>query len=362
MQRTNTFFRGFLSVHFFRHSASIAVLMLLTLGIMSFNVGKGLQTSKSHSSASSDSTAVGQSKAFDSLLVGSYANDEATIGQMFTMNDDMESFIKSYNRKEGEEFAAMKTWGKPYFDLMDNILAKNGLPVQLKYICVIESNLKANTVSHSGATGPWQLMRDEGKMFGLKMEKGFDERKDYAKSTAVAAGLLKNLYNQFGDWLLVVAAYNCGNGAMRRAIAKAGTNNYWVVQNYLSLQARNHVKKYIATHYMFEGCGGWTTITSEKAVQCRAAIAGMHANKANDTTSNTTIEIRGKYNQGVLASYLMIEQQVFARLNPGMDEVLLQGKPYRLTLPNNKLPLFLANRKEILEQSVQLFLSAAVNK
>jgi len=159
----------------------------------------------------------------------------------------------------------------------------------------------------------------------------------------------------------VIGAYNCGDGAMRRAIAKAGCRDYWVVERYLSTQARNHVKKYIATHYIFEGCGGWTTITNAEAAECRAAIAKLSNNKADDIANTTTIEIRGKYSATVLVNSLKMEEDVFNKLNPGMADAVLQGKAYPLTLPNNRLPLFLANRLQLLEQSLQLLLSSAAS-
>ena len=359
MRKTTTFLQGFLSVHFFRHSAGITVLMLFTLSIMSFRFGKIVNFSKKTSTHTTDTSTINSNKTISNLLADPMASEDSVVRSLFKVNHTMESFLKDFKRRETEEFTDMKVWGKPYFDMMDEVLAKNGLPIQLKYLCVIESNLKAGTVSHSGATGPWQLMPDEGRMFGLCMKKGCDERKDYEKSTKVAAGLLKNLYNEFGDWLLVIGAYNCGNGAMRRAIAKAGSRDYWVVEKYLSAQARNHVKKYIATHYIFEGSGGWTTITNFQAAECRVAIAKISTNKADDLTNTTTIEIRGKYSPTVLVSSLMIDAEVFNKLNPGMAEALLQGKAYPLTLPNNKLPLFLANRVQLLQQSLQMFISSA---
>ncbi len=364
MRKTNIFLKGFLSANFFRHSAGIAVFMLFTISIMSFRDGKTFENVKKALKSTSDSSSNNSTKAFANLLTDPLADNTALFKTVFKINPAIESFVKEYTRKETEEYTDMKVWGKPYFDIMDEILAKNGLPVQLKYICVIESNLKANTVSHSGATGPWQLMADEGRMFGLVMKKGHDERKDYVKSTEVAAGLFKQLYSQYGDWLMVIAAYNCGTGAMRRAIAKAGTKNYWKVQNFLSAQARNQVKKYIATHYIFEGCGGWTTVSKEETAECQTTIAGLSNMKDTTATADNTatIEISGKYNSGVLINTLLIEDELFNKLNPGIDKELLQGKTYKLTLPKEKMPLFQSNRQQILEQSVQLFISAAVNK
>jgi membrane-bound lytic murein transglycosylase D len=326
---------------------------------MSFRFGGAPRFSARAAAGATDSTASTSAKTLANLLSDPVTENEIAIKGLFKMNPAVKPFLKDFTRKESEEFSAMKIWGKPCFSMMDEVLASNGLPVQLKYLAVIESNLKPGTVSHSGATGPWQLMPAEGRMFGLTMQKGNDERKDFRKSTEVAAILLKNLYNEFGDWLLAVGAYNCGNGAMRRAIAKAGSRNYWVVEKYLSAQARNHVKKYIATHYIFEGCGGWTTITSTEAAECRAAIACLNAGRDSAAGNTGTIEIRGKYNAAIMSEALMIDKAFFNRLNPGFEQTLLEGKVYQLTLPAGKMPLFIANKKQILEQSVQLLLSQA---
>jgi membrane-bound lytic murein transglycosylase D len=367
MLKTTSSSKGFSPVRFFRHAAGVAVFILFASSIMSFKYGGGTKTNKKAQASTPDSSLTNNStKAFSNLLVDPLADNAAATRNLFKLDTHMQPFLKDYKRRETEEYEEMKVWGKRYLDLMDEILSKNGLPVQLKYLCVIESNLKAGTVSHSGATGPWQLMADEGRRYHLIMRKGRDERKDFEKSTETVAGLLKTLYDEFGDWLLVIAAYNCGTGAMRRALAKAGTSDYWVVQKYLSEQARNHVKKYIATHYIFEGCGGWTTITCNEAVGCRAAMASLNEqNTLNDSAfeNNTiSVEINGKYNSAVLINALFIDEALFNRLNPDLDKELLEGNTYHLTLPVDKIPLFQSNRKQILEQSVQLLLSSAVNK
>jgi membrane-bound lytic murein transglycosylase D len=336
--------------------------MLFSLSIMSFRYGSGTVSSKNAVTNASDSIN-SSNNAFSTLLSNPVANNKVAIQGVFKLNPAMTSFIKGYKKRETEEYGDMKVWGKNYLQLMDEILAQNGLPIELKYLSVIESNLQAGTVSSSGATGPWQLMADEGRMFGLTMRKKNDERKDFEKSTEVAASLLKNLYSQFGDWLLVIAAYNCGCGGMRKAINKAGSKNYWKLEKYLPEQTRTHVKKYIATHYIFEGGGGWTTVTNDEALEYSAAIAKLDAQNINDASAKTaTIAISGKYNSAVLSNDLMIDKSLFSQLNPGIDKALLDGKTYELTLPADKMPLFQANRQQILEQSVQLFVTSAYNR
>jgi len=138
-----------------------------------------------------------------------------------------------------------------YFSTYDQILREKGLPLDLKYLSVIESGLKPAATSRIGAAGLWQFMRPTGRMMGLKITRNIDERRDVEKSTRAAADYLLRLYNQFDDWTLAIAAYNCGPGNMRKAIRKSGgKRNYWQVQKYLPKETREYVPKYIAMCYV----------------------------------------------------------------------------------------------------------------
>ena len=169
----------------------------------------------------------------------------------YQINDKAISFIQTYMDKQGPELIKMKSWAKPYFNLYDQILESRGIPTQLKYLSVIESHLSSNIVSSAGAVGPWQIMPDEALRLGLKLMP-VDERTDYQKSTLAAATILKELYDEFGDWLLVVAAYNGGAGRLRQVIQKMKSKDFWEIQYSLPLETRDHVKKFIATNYVFE--------------------------------------------------------------------------------------------------------------
>jgi len=116
------------------------------------------------------------------------------------------NFVQDFMIRNQEEMDEMKSWGRPYFDLIDGILAQYGLPTQLKYLAVIESNLKPTALSSVGAAGPWQLMPATARLLGLKVNRKVDERKNYSKSTKAAALYLRDLYTELGDWLLVIAA------------------------------------------------------------------------------------------------------------------------------------------------------------
>jgi membrane-bound lytic murein transglycosylase D len=157
--------------------------------------------------------------------------------------------------------------------MMDSVFTLYHLPTELKYLAVIESELKATAVSHVGAVGPWQLMASTARDLSLKVKGKYDERKNYNKSTVAAAKYLRDLYNQFGDWLLVIASYNSGPGKVLTAIKKSGSHNFWVLQNYLPAETRGHVKRFIATHYYFEGYGSITTLTKTEVMSYKRSVS-----------------------------------------------------------------------------------------
>jgi len=156
---------------------------------------------------------------------------------------------------------------------MDSVFTRYHLPTELKYLAAVESELKATAVSRVGAVGPWQLMASTARDLSLKVKGNYDERKNYYKSTVAAAKYLRDLYNQFGDWLLVIASYNSGPGKVLTAIKKSGSRNFWVLQNYLPAETRGHVKRYIATHYYFEGYGSITTLTKAEVTAYKQSVS-----------------------------------------------------------------------------------------
>jgi membrane-bound lytic murein transglycosylase D len=280
----------------------------------------------------------------------------------FELNPRVVPFVNEYLSKESEDLKSMKQWGKPYFAIYDKILQDNDLPVQLKYLSVIESSLNAHCSSGKGALGPWQLMPDEGKRFGLKMTDDYDERTSFTKSTKVAAKILKELYNDLGDWLLVIAAYNAGEGRVKQAINKAGSDNFWDIQKYLPEETRNHVKRYIATHYFFEGSGGWTTLTAAETREKKSVLANLQKRLDSliATANITTMQIVGKYNSEVVSRYLSMNAEEFNKLNPAFDKMLSDGNFYNIHLPIDKMTIFEDKRQFILQESVQKVLSGEV--
>lgn len=335
---------------------SAAVILFFALLSMSFKNPGDPKLIKNSPRNNSDST-----KGFKSLL-GAPANDQSIATGHFELNPKVLPFVTDYLGKQSNYFEGMKTWGLPYFTMYEKILSGRGLPVELKYLSVIESSLQTGIVSSAGALGPWQLMPDEARRFGLKVTSAYDERNNFVKSTEAASKLLKELYAQFDDWLLVIAAYNVGAGGVKRAIKKAGSSNFWDLQVYLPEETRTHVKKYIAAHYFFEGSGGWTTLTASESNEKKSAIVNM-LNRTADTlllNSMPVLELSGKYNSVVIANSLLMDIELFNKLNPFFDKTLSEGKPYSLRLPSDKMDIFKNKRQLMLYESVQLLLANTI--
>lgn len=272
------------------------------------------------------------------------------------LNPQMISFTQGYIKQYGKKMEEMKDWGRPYFDMMDEILTQHDLPKELKYLAVIESYLKTNARSRTGAVGPWQFMPATAKNMGLRVSKKYDERKDFVKSTHAASKYLTNLYSMYGDWLLVIAAYNGGPGKVDAAIRKSSSRDFWTLQKYLPAESQKHVKKFIATHYMMEGQGSITTVTKGETKESLA-----NTSVVTEASSSKTQSISGRYNSFVIMKHISIDIASFNRLNPNFDKLIAFNGNYELRLPNDKMDIFLAKKPVILDESMQLLLNSGTN-
>jgi len=273
-------------------------------------------------------------------------------------------FVQDYMEKNGEDLRKMKSWAKPYFNMMDGVLKKYGLPEELKYLAVIESELKSTATSWAGAVGPWQLMPQTARDLGLKVNRNIDERRNYAKSTHAAAKYLRDLYREFNDWLLVIAAYNGGPANVYSAIRKSqGSRNFWKLQYHLPAETRMHVKKFIGTHYIFEGQGSVTTLTKAEITEQLGVTATYLINRrlsAEELNNCKSMEVSGKYYSPAIVKNIMMDPSEFNRYNPDFDAIMGgNNNAYEIKLPADKMDLFIANKYIILNESVQMMLSGA---
>lgn len=293
---------------------------------------------------------------FKDLFIPTALTNGMTVEQL---NPMAVSFVDDYVARFGKTMDDMKDWGRPYFDMMDDILTEYGLPNQLKYLAVIESHLKNNARSWAGAVGPWQFMPATARVMGLRVSRNIDERRDYKKSTHAAARYLTHLYEIYGDWLLVIAAYNGGPGNVNKAIKRSGSKDFWQLQNYLPAESRNHVKKFIATHYIMEGVGGITTLTKQEVATYQLE-GGLTGSTTDDTVLPENVKtqtITGRYNARVMAKFLEMDEKSFNSLNPTLEKTLAKTSTYQLKLPEEKMQVFLTRKNDILDHSIQALLN-----
>ena len=291
-----------------------------------------------------------------------------TISYKAQINPNAELFVQDYMKNHSDYLQKMKQWGLPYFNLIETVLQQYGLPKELKYIAVIESNLSTAATSYKGAGGPWQFMPYTARDFGLKVNKYQDERRDYYKSTHAAARYLLILYRELHDWLLVMAAYNGGLGRVNNAIKKSRSKNFWNLQYYLPEESRTYVKRFIATHFIMEGTGGITTTeesSDNTSIKTNNPIENFTQNKttkapelnAEELIGLEVLPISGKYNAAIIAKNIEMDITLFNRYNPDFDGIMSTQGNFNLRLPISKMQLFVAKKYTILNETLQAILN-----
>jgi membrane-bound lytic murein transglycosylase D len=175
--------------------------------------------------------------------------NESTIP--FTFNAHVKSFIDLYANRRRQQASRMLGLSYVYFPMFEEYLSKYNLPFELKYLAMVESALNPTAGSKAGAKGLWQFMRGTGTEFGLKVTSLVDDRYDPEKETEAACQYMQSLYERYGDWFLVLAAYNSGPGTVNKAIIRAGgVKNYWAIWPYLPAETRGYVPAFIAVTYV----------------------------------------------------------------------------------------------------------------
>lgn len=168
-------------------------------------------------------------------------------------NQGLENIIKSFLKNRKRSFERLMAISEYYFPLFEEALDKLNVPLEIKYLAVVESALNPKAVSRVGATGLWQFMYQTGKQYGLKIDSYVDERSDPLKASEAAAQYMKNMYGIFGDWDLVLASYNSGPGNVAKAIRRSGgQQNYWNIRKNLPKETQGYVPAFLATMYIYE--------------------------------------------------------------------------------------------------------------
>ena len=226
-----------------------------------------------------------------------------------------------------------------YFPLFEEVLDRKGMPLELKYLPIIESAFNPVAVSRAGATGLWQLMYGTGSMLGLNINSYIDERRDPVKATEAAAELLKKLYDMYGDWNLVLAAYNSGPGTVNKAIARAGgVKNFWAIQNYLPAETRSYVPTYIAMVYVMNYYKDYKLVSSEPK---------------RELYTVDTVLITSKVGLKHISDVLGISADELQFLNPSIKTGVIPytANGFPLNLPINYFAMFEARKTDIMNDS-----------
>ena len=243
-------------------------------------------------------------------------------------NDIVKKHIEAYTTRLRNKVSFILAAANFYMPLFEEALDTYDLPLELKYLPIIESALNPTALSRQRASGLWQFMLRTGKIYGLENNSLVDERRDPIKSTWAAARYLKDLYNIYKDWNLVLAAYNCGPGNVNKAIRRAGgTTDYWEIYPFLPKETRGYVPGFIAANYVMH-------------YYCEHGICPLETQLP---ATSDTIHIHKDLNLNQVASVCNIDIEQLRSLNPQYKKDIVPGnsKPYVLRLPNNTANQFI---------------------
>lgn len=249
-------------------------------------------------------------------------------------NEIVQKFIDRYTGRLRHSVSYMLGASNFYIPIFEEALEAYGLPLELKYLPVIESALNPKATSHAGAAGLWQFMVATGKQYGLAINSLIDERRDPIKSSYAAAHYLKDLYNIFGDWSLVIAAYNCGPENINKAIHRAdGQADYWKIYPYLPRETRGYVPAFIAANYVMN-------------YYCEHNICPMRTTLPAKTD---TVVVSKDVHLKQIADVCGIDIEELRTLNPQYRRDIVNGnnKPSVIRLPANATNTFIANEDSI---------------
>lgn len=250
-------------------------------------------------------------------------------------NNVVKKYIEMYADRKREQVGYMLALGSYYFPMFEQALDRHGLPLELKYLPVIESALNPVAVSRAGATGLWQFMLRTGKGYGLEVNSLVDERRDPHKATDAAVRYLKDLYAIYGDWNLVIAAYNCGPGNVNKAIARSGgKRDYWEIYHRLPRETRGYVPAFIAANYIMNYYADHN-------------ICPAHSSATSSALD--TVQVNERLHLAQIAGVLDINVSELRRLNPQFKKDVIPGdfKAYSLVLPSEKMYAFIDQGSEI---------------
>src|SRR6185436_2669775 len=252
-----------------------------------------------------------------------------------TFNEQVKDYIHLYADRKRELTSRVLGLSRLYFPLFEEILDKEGLPIEFKYLSVVESALNPIAKSRVGATGIWQFMLNTGKLYDLKVNSYTDDRRDPVKATYAACKYFKDMYDIYRDWLLVIAAYNCGAGNVNRAIVRSGgKTNFWEISRYLPSETRGYVPAFIAVCY----------VMNYSAEHNIFPVAPAYSYFEVDT-----LMIHQRTTLSKIAKNVDLPLDVISFLNPVYKKGIVPEteQAQMIRLPANKISAFMLNGKDI---------------
>lgn len=262
-------------------------------------------------------------------------------------NSVVRRYIDMYVQKRRslvENLLGLSTYYMPIFE---QALEREGLPLELKYLPIIESALRPDATSRAGAAGLWQFMMRTGKSMGLEVNSLVDERRDPIKSSAMAARYLKDLYGIYHDWALAIASYNCGPGNVSKAIRRSGgKTDYWAIYPYLPRETRGYVPAFIAVNYVMN----YYSDHNICPVLTRRPLL------------TDTVQVTSRVHLKQISDVLQISLEEVRSLNPQYRRDIIPGniRPYTLVLPSQQIYAYIEAEDEILAHDAQLYAQRTV--
>jgi membrane-bound lytic murein transglycosylase D len=251
-------------------------------------------------------------------------------------NQGLENLIKSFLKNRRKAFANQMAIAEYYFPIFEEALAKQNVPLEIKYLAVVESALNPKAVSKMGATGLWQFMYHTGKQYNLSIDSYVDERSDPLKSSGAAAQYMTNMYAVFNDWDLVLASYNSGPGNVSKAIRRSGgQQNFWNIKKHLPQETQGYVPAFLATMYIYE------YHTAHGIVPKKALVKHF---------ATDTVMVKKEMSFAQISNLLDIPVEQLQALNPSYKRNVIPnyvGKSHYLTLPSSKVAVFTSNEDKI---------------
>jgi peptidoglycan lytic transglycosylase D len=250
-------------------------------------------------------------------------------------NEQVKNYIHLYAVKRRELTSRVLGLSQLYFPLFEEILDKEGLPIEFKYLSVVESALNPTAKSRVGATGIWQFMLNTGKLYDLKVNSYTDDRRDPVKATYAACKYFRDMYDIYRDWLLVIAAYNCGAGNVNRAIVRSGgKTNFWEISRFLPKETRGYVPAFIAVCYVMNYA------SEHNIVPVAPAFSYFEVD---------TLRIHQRTTLSKIAKNVDLPLDVVYFLNPTYKKGVIPEttEAQMVRLPANKITSFLTNSNEI---------------